>query len=85
MGFQDETWWTRLAQPDLFAWAAADPLRLLANARGDGKEALACYGLLARRARPGDGRVDRLAAEPRGKCRGDHRDEQPQERLKAKN
>ncbi len=46
LGFQDETWWTRLAQPDLFAWASAQPLRLLPNARGDGKEALACYGLL---------------------------------------
>ena len=46
MGFQDETWWTRLAQPDLFAWAGEQPLRLLPNKRGGGKEALACYGLL---------------------------------------
>jgi hypothetical protein len=46
LGFQDETWWTRLAQPDLFAWAGAEPLRLLPNERGGGKEALACYGLL---------------------------------------
>ena len=46
LGFLDETWWTRLAQPDLFAWAGERPLRLLANARGDGREALACYGLL---------------------------------------
>lgn len=46
LGFQDETWWTRLAQPDLHAWAGQDPLRLLPNERGGGKEALACYGLL---------------------------------------
>jgi DDE superfamily endonuclease len=48
LGFQDETWWTRLAQPDLFAWAGAQPLRLLPNERerGGGPEALACYGLL---------------------------------------
>ena len=46
LGFQDETWWTRLAQPDLFAWAPAEPLRLSPNERGNGKEALACYGLL---------------------------------------
>jgi hypothetical protein len=49
LGFQDETWWTRLAQPDLFAWAGADPLRLGANARdpkGGSPEAVACYGVL---------------------------------------
>jgi hypothetical protein len=46
LGFQDETWWTRLAQPDLHAWAGGEPLRLLPNERGGGKEALACYGLL---------------------------------------
>ena len=48
LGFQDETWWTRLAQPDLFAWAGDQPLRLLPNERerGGGPEALACYGLL---------------------------------------
>ena len=49
LGFQDECWWTRLAQPSLFAWAAGDPLRLGANARdpkGGGPEAVACYGVL---------------------------------------
>jgi hypothetical protein len=49
LGFQDETRWTRLAQPDLFAWSAAGPLRLGANAkdpRGGGPEAVACYGVL---------------------------------------
>jgi hypothetical protein len=49
LGFQDECWWTRLAQPDLHAWTAGDPLRLEANPRdpkGGGPEALACYGVL---------------------------------------
>jgi len=44
LGFQDECWWTRLAQPNLFAWAGGDPLRLGANARdpaGGGPEAVA--------------------------------------------
>ena len=51
LGFQDECGWTRLAQPDLSAWTAADPLRLGANARdpkGGGPEAVACYGVLRR-------------------------------------
>ena len=46
LGFQDETWWTRLAQPDVRAWAGEEPLRLLPNERDGAKEALACYGLL---------------------------------------
>jgi transposase len=46
LGWQDETWWTRLAQPDLSAWSGGEPLRLLPNERGGGREALACYGLL---------------------------------------
>jgi DDE superfamily endonuclease len=48
LGFQDETWWTRLAQPDVFAWAGPQPLRLYPNpaARGDSPQAAACYGLL---------------------------------------
>ena len=48
LGFQDECWWSRLAQPDLFAWAGSDPLRLSAPAKvkGDGPAALACYGVL---------------------------------------
>ncbi|MCK6624565.1 MAG: transposase [Anaerolineae bacterium] len=52
MGFEDETWWSRLAQPNLHAWAAAEqPLRLveLARAKDDPeRKALACYGLLVR-------------------------------------
>lgn len=49
VGFQDECWWTRLAQPDLFAWAAGEPLRLKPNPKprkGDGPQAVACYGVL---------------------------------------
>ena len=48
VGFQDECWWTRLAQPSLFAWAAGDPLRLNGNTRDSkgGREAMACYGIL---------------------------------------
>jgi hypothetical protein len=49
LGFQDECWWSRLAQPDLHAWTADQPLRLqeLAVRRDDtDPKALACYGLL---------------------------------------
>ncbi len=28
LGFQDECWWSRLAQPNLHAWAGDEPLRL---------------------------------------------------------
>ena len=49
LGFQDECWWSRLAQPNLHVWAAGKPERLqelaLAPADADPK-ALACYGLL---------------------------------------
>jgi hypothetical protein len=52
LGFEDETWWSRLEQPNLNNWAEADrPLRLLekALAKDDpGPKALACYGLLVR-------------------------------------
>jgi hypothetical protein len=49
VGFQDETWWSRLARPTAFAWAGDEPLRLVEQqvARGDpDPKALACYGLL---------------------------------------
>ena len=49
VGFLDETWWSRLSQPNLHAWSPADePLRLIeqtvASDDPDPK-ALACYGL----------------------------------------
>ncbi len=49
LGFQDETWWSRLAQPDLHAWAGRQPLRLCQLERPTGDtdpKALSCYGLL---------------------------------------
>jgi hypothetical protein len=53
LGFADEVWWSRLAQPALHAWAEADrPLRLVeqAVAKDDpDPKALACYGLLLHR------------------------------------
>ena len=50
LGFEDETWWSRVAQPALHAWTPAQqPLRFLEqtvpSADPDPK-ALACYGLL---------------------------------------
>ena len=46
LGFLDEVWWTRLAQPAVNAWTAdGEPLRLFENPKGGGKEALACYGI----------------------------------------
>jgi hypothetical protein len=57
LGFADETWWSRLAQPALHAWTTADQLlRLVAQAVAQDDpdpKALACYGLLVRQA--GDG------------------------------
>ena len=48
LGWQDECWWSRLAQPDLHAWTGDPPLRLLEleAPRGDpDRKALCCYGL----------------------------------------
>jgi hypothetical protein len=49
LGFQDEVWWSRLARPDLHAWAGPEPLRWHeppADAEDREPKALACYGLL---------------------------------------
>src|SRR5512144_2823445 len=52
LGFADEVWWSRLAQPQLHSWAAVgEELRLMekAAAKDDlNPKALACYGLLMR-------------------------------------
>ena len=51
LGFQDEVWWSRLARPDLRAWAGTEPLRLHeppADPADREAKALACYGLLRR-------------------------------------
>jgi hypothetical protein len=50
LGFGDETWWSRLAQPALHTWTHA-PLRLLERTvapNDPDPKALACYGLLVR-------------------------------------
>ena len=48
VGFQDAVWWSRLAQPNLYTWTDAKPLRLLQN-EPDRQErvpkAVAWYGL----------------------------------------
>lgn len=61
MGFEDETWWSRLARPNLFAWTSdKKPLRLIEqtipNDDPDPK-ALAAYGILLRLAQP-DGAIN---------------------------
>ncbi len=52
LGFEDEVWWSRLAQPSLHLWQEDDqPIRLVEQtvARDDpDPKAIACYGLLAR-------------------------------------
>lgn len=51
VGFADEVWWSRLAQPALHTWTDGDPARLVAQvvAKDDpDPKALACYGLLRR-------------------------------------
>ena len=56
LGFQDETWWSRLAHPNLFAWTPEDrPLRLIEQTIGKNDpdpKALACYGILLRLTQP---------------------------------
>jgi transposase len=49
LGYQDEVWGSRLAQPALQSWADGEPLRLteLTVEKSDPEpKALACYGLL---------------------------------------
>jgi hypothetical protein len=48
LGYQDETWWSRLARPAMHAWAD-EPMRLRqgeADKVDPDPKALACYGLL---------------------------------------
>jgi hypothetical protein len=47
VGFEDEVWWSRLAQPALHTWSE-DALRLVAKAREKADttpKAIACYGV----------------------------------------
>jgi hypothetical protein len=50
VGFADEVWWSRVAQPAVRAWTATgQPLRLMGRAVAKGEpKALACYGLPVR-------------------------------------
>jgi len=49
LGFMDEVWWSRLAQPQLKSWTEDKPLRRLAKEKrktDTDPKALCCYGLL---------------------------------------
>jgi len=49
LGYLDEVWWSRLAQPNLNSWADKKPLRLVEKQRqkdDTDPKALSCYGLL---------------------------------------
>ena len=52
VGFEDETWWSRVAPPALHAWAPTkEPLRLIEQTVGKDDpdpKAVACYGILVR-------------------------------------
>lgn len=51
MGYEDETWWSRLARPALHSWTDGAPVRLEQQTvpkRDPDPKALACYGLLVR-------------------------------------
>jgi transposase len=58
VGFEDEVWWSRLAQPAQHRWVgerAQTRLQELERAKDDGAaKALACYGVLVRRAMQAD-------------------------------
>ena len=43
-GYQDETWWSRLAVPNLHVWTPAEPLRMVQPEKAkDDPKALSCY------------------------------------------
>ena len=48
LGFEDEVWWSREAQPQMHAWSADKPVRLVDKtvpAQDPEGKAVACYGL----------------------------------------
>jgi hypothetical protein len=49
VGFEDETWWSRLALPSLHAWGeGGEPLRLVQRSAAKDEpdpKAISCYGL----------------------------------------
>lgn len=49
LAFQDEVWWSRLAQPNMSAWSEDKPLRLVekeADKHDNECKAICCYGVL---------------------------------------
>ena len=49
LAFQDEVWWSRLAQPDMHAWTDDKPLRLVekeSDKADQERKAICCYGVL---------------------------------------
>ena len=49
LGYVDEVWWSRLAQPSVYSWAEAEPLRLIertVDKTDPDPKAVCCYGLL---------------------------------------
>lgn len=67
LGFEDETWWSRFAQPSfVHSWAAAgEPARLVRQTPLPAKDApdpkaLAAYGMLLRSVEPGGGTDERV-------------------------
>ena len=49
LGFEDEVWWSRVAQPLLHAWTAGPPMKvqlLTSDASDPDPNAVACYGFL---------------------------------------
>jgi hypothetical protein len=48
LGFEDEVWWSRTAQPQMPAWSDGKPVRLVEKAvpaKDPEGKAMACYGL----------------------------------------
>lgn len=64
LGFEDETWWSRFAQPSLHAFSqAGKPMRLVGRSQEKGDpdpKALAAYGMLVRSTEPGGGMDERV-------------------------
>jgi hypothetical protein len=49
LGYADEAWWSRLAQPGLHSWTDSEPLRLIENTvdkNDKDPKAICCYGML---------------------------------------
>lgn len=64
IGFQDEVWWSRFAQPRMHAWQSEEsPVRMVEQSwkKGDpDPKALACYGVLWQTGSPDDPKRDEM-------------------------